>query len=506
MRMQSTAVIARGTTLLLVQSLFSGSFRLVNVMLLTRLLPQTEVGRIAVLAIIYGYMQFMGAAGLNHAMPRFVPELEKAGGRALRSLFAASVLVIVFASALLLVAFSALSPALVSSGLLDSNLVFLLYCIAPLSSLGVFSDSFLLARYSVRPLAIGRLVFDTMRMALTVILVILGMGVVGVLLGWLAAELSGLAVFVPFSLRSLPSNEGILRLRPVLAFALPSLLFQTIDVTIQNTDRMVLLQLTDLASLGVYDVILGMLFMLSFVALSLSVSLYPVLTRLEIGNTAGMHEAPVVSAPASLLIRYVLLILLPVSIVLSMNAERTLSLVFGTSYSSFPGASLSFGLVVVFYSLWGVTYALHTILRSMDESHFFWSVGLAVIGVELLVCWSLVQWLGLLGAAVTRCVYISILLSTALTRLKRRGVALQGRLGTTVSRVVPASLVAGAAFYVLSPDTLLSAALTLSLALLLCYALLILTKEPIPLDFVIARHILPKKLHRFLNYIETRQC
>ena len=47
-------------------------------MVLTRLLIPAEMGQIAVLGIIFGYMQFLGALGLNHASPLVIPESESA--------------------------------------------------------------------------------------------------------------------------------------------------------------------------------------------------------------------------------------------------------------------------------------------------------------------------------------------------------------------------------------------------------------------------------------------
>ncbi|MHA2136096.1 MAG: hypothetical protein ACW99J_19725, partial [Candidatus Thorarchaeota archaeon] len=70
---------ARGTSLLVGQSVVSGIFRIANIMILTRLLLQTEMGQIAILAVIYGFTQFLAALGLNHAAPLVVPQEENAG-------------------------------------------------------------------------------------------------------------------------------------------------------------------------------------------------------------------------------------------------------------------------------------------------------------------------------------------------------------------------------------------------------------------------------------------
>ena len=65
---EQTSKVAKGTSLLLGQSLVSGFFRILNIMILTRLLFQSEIGQIALMSIIFGFTQFLGALGLNHAI------------------------------------------------------------------------------------------------------------------------------------------------------------------------------------------------------------------------------------------------------------------------------------------------------------------------------------------------------------------------------------------------------------------------------------------------------
>ena len=75
--MTDPGVVARGTLYTLIQAVISGVFRIGNIVILTRLLFPNQIGQVALLAIIYGYMQFLGALGLNHASPLVVPEIEQ---------------------------------------------------------------------------------------------------------------------------------------------------------------------------------------------------------------------------------------------------------------------------------------------------------------------------------------------------------------------------------------------------------------------------------------------
>ena len=315
-----TTQAARGTSLLVGQSMISGLFRVANIMILTRLLVQAEMGQIALLALIYGFTQFLAALGLNHAAPLIVPEEEKNGRfDRIRGLLTRSLLLIAISSAILMLLLTMLTPSILSTGYLSEEMLIIATFIIPFSALEVFLDSFLLARYKVKKLAFGRIVFDLTRIIATVILVVLGFGVIGVAYGWLAGEVIVVIILGTAALSGLPDKGSTIDMRPVLAFAIPSLLFQVVDVTIQNTDRIILLVLTDLQALGVYDVILSILFMMSFLSLAIATSIYPILTRFRLKADQRGDIKNEIGTAVSVLARYILILLVPISVIVSKS-------------------------------------------------------------------------------------------------------------------------------------------------------------------------------------------
>ncbi|MCK4485110.1 MAG: oligosaccharide flippase family protein, partial [Candidatus Thorarchaeota archaeon] len=292
-----------------------------------------------------------------------------------------------------------------------------------------------------------------------------------------------------------------MKMAPVLAFALPSLVFQAIDVTIQSIDRVILLHLTDLSSLGVYDVLLGALFLMSFVALAISTSLYPVLTNVRLGlagiEDGGQEMGRVVAA----LLRYVMILLLPISIIVSLNSGPVLDMLFGSAYANFPNASLSFSILIVSYALWGATYALHSVLRSMGEARFFVVVGLAVIAFEILGCWYLTQWLGLLGSALIRAVYILLLFLTALGRTRQRGVSGLSSVLVSVLRIASVSLLSGMLVAFIAPTDAFGLLFWLALAFLLFIVMLFAVREINELDFRLLKSLVPKSMHGVIDRV-----
>ncbi|MFW9814185.1 MAG: oligosaccharide flippase family protein, partial [Candidatus Thorarchaeota archaeon] len=347
------------------QSIISGVFRIANVIILARLLLQAEMGQIALLAVIYGFTQFLAALGLNHAAPLIVPEEEKNGHyRKIHGFLTRALLLITIASITIMLLLSMILPSILYTGLLSDEMLRVIIFIIPFSALEVFLDSFLLARFRVVRLAIGRIVFELTRILSTVILVIIGLGVVGVVYGWLAAEVIVVLVFYTAAKSDLPRQKSPIDMKPILVFAIPSLLFQTVDVTIQNTDRIILLILTNLEALGVYDVIVGLLFLMIFLSLALATSIYPILTRIRLKTAHDGDFRDEISWAVSILVRYILILLIPFSIIISMNSNLVLTSLFGISYSTYPYANISLSVLVLAYSVWGLTYALHTVLRS----------------------------------------------------------------------------------------------------------------------------------------------
>ncbi|MHA1936208.1 MAG: oligosaccharide flippase family protein [Candidatus Thorarchaeota archaeon] len=494
---------ARGTSVFLTQSFLSGLLRVFNLIVLARLLLQQEMGVIAVLGVIYGFTQFLAALGLNHASPLVVPE-ELAAGRPgrVRSFLYRSIILILFSSLVLIILLFFLSPFLTGTGILTTNLMELVIIIVPFSALETFLDSFLLARYTVRALAAGRVLFDTVRLGVTVGLVYAGFGVGGVLLGWLAGEVAAILVFGYAATRDLAKIQRPIEIGPILSFALPSLLFQTIDVTIQNTDRIILLDITELSTLGVYDVILSLLFMMSFVSLTMASSLYPVLTKLRLQHEGDENGASSLSIAITSLLRYILIILLPISILVGLNSVLVLDLLFGSAYAIYPGAALSFSLLVISYVLWGITYALHTVLRSLGEARFFVNVGVGVIIFEVVGCWYLTSWLGLLGSAITRCAYIFLLFITAIVQLHRRGLRIERSLVKTVLRIGLASTISSLLVFVISPSDVLYVAMWLLISIGVYIFLLFVFREVSSLDFRLARTVLPTIFHPTIDRVE----
>jgi O-antigen/teichoic acid export membrane protein len=414
----AAATAAKGTSAMMGQAAFSGFLRVLNIAILTRLLLQSDMGVIAFLGIFYGYMQFLGTLGLSHASPLIVPEEEANGSRGrVKGFLKRSTGFIIISTIGMVVVVFILSPFLTIGSGISPDLIRFIAIVAPFSALEAFLDSFLLARYQIKKLLFGRVTFDVFRIAGTVGLVLIGTGVFGVVAGWMLAEIVAVLVFGIAAIRGLQMSSTSIPMKPILAFALPNLVFQAIDVTIQNTDRLILLHITDLASLGVYDVFLRVLYMLSLVSLTIASAIYPLLTRFRLKLENQDKDETDMGDAITNLVRYILILLVPLAVIVALNPYVVLEILFGTQYAAYPDATLAFSLLIIAYALWGVIYGVHTSLRAMGEAKFFVVAGLGIIVFEFIGCWYLTSVLGLLGAAIARALYILVLFLASWGRL-----------------------------------------------------------------------------------------
>ena len=246
---------------------------------------------------------------------------------------------------------------------------------------------------------------------------------------------------------------------------------------------------------------LGILFMMSFVSLGVSTALYPVLTRVRVQREMeGRVEE--VGPVVAVLLRYILLLLVPAAFIAGVNSYAFINVLFGPAYAEFPDAALSFSLLVFAYAAWGIVYALHSVLRSMGESRFFVVVGVGVIVFEIVVCWFLTGLLGLLGAAITRSVYVSFLLLASLLRAQQLGVRGLRSLAPDVLKISVAAAFGSLVCIFMAPTGLVTLGLGAAGSLAVYLLLLFASREIRPLDFRVVRHVLPVRLHGLVARIE----
>ncbi|MHA1928341.1 MAG: hypothetical protein ACTSV2_07155, partial [Candidatus Thorarchaeota archaeon] len=172
-------------------------------------------------------------------------------------------------------------------------------------------------------------------------------------------------------------------------------------------------------------------------------------------------------------------------------------------YAIYPNAVVSFSLLVLAYSVWGLTYALHTVLRSLSEAKFFVVTGIGLILFEIVGCWYFTLWFGLLGSALIRTLYIILLFLSSWIRLKQKGVSWIRSTAPSFIRITLAALAAGILVFFMAPQNFISLIVSLILAGLVYVLLLFILREINELDFRLARAVIPSFIHRVLDRIQS---
>jgi len=138
----------------------------------------------------------------------------------------------------------------------------------------------------------------------------------------------------------------------------------------------------------------------------------------------------------------------------------------------------------------------------MGEARFFVAVGLGVIAFEIVGCWYLTLWLGLLGSAMVRSMYVILLFLSSWRRLRQRGIKGLGAVGFSVARIGIASLIAGMFVFYIAPVGFIDLAAWLIASAALYLLLLFAFREVNVLDFRMARALLPRKLHGLVDRLQ----
>jgi hypothetical protein len=124
-----------------------------------------------------------------------------------------------------------------------------------------------------------------------------------------------------------------------------------------------------------------------------------------------------------------------------------------------------------------------------------------VIVFEILGCWYLTQWLGLLGSDLIRSVYILLLFLTALGRTRQRGVSGLSCVAGSVLKIALISLVSGMLVAFVAPVGALGLLLWLVLAFLLFIVMLFAVREVNELDFRLVKSLAPKSMHGLIDWL-----
>jgi len=322
--------VPRGTAYLTSQQVLLYVVYLVFYVLLARILNKTEVGEVAVLALIQALLTGLISGSLPLAATRFISRSIVAGDAQAAAGVARVTLRLSLALALPVVVLAVLfSPYLAGflRGATDPVNLLLVTFVASL-----FLDLTLL--YTAFFIGVGRYaqtlyqnaLFVPLSRGLGLVLAFYGFRVLGIVSGWAIGGIATLILSVYLWHGQLPKG-GSFPVRPILVFSLPVFASALITLGQQWGDMGIIYVLLGPTILGPYYLVVSSVNFLSVLWMPVNQAIYPALSAAH--STGDPRE---VSDRLGTAFRLINLTVLPISAALAVITPTALDIVYGQSY------------------------------------------------------------------------------------------------------------------------------------------------------------------------------
>jgi len=370
------------------------------------------MGILAVLLLVNGACVVVGTLALPQAATRFMAENlakikpDKASGvffQAIRS-------TLVFSLPLALSTFFAattLATSLVGQQGVAVLFKFLSLDIILYTGLLPVLIASMLGLQKFRDAAFLGIVNILVRQSLIVFAVIILQSFLGLVIAWVIADAIAAAIYLTYMIRLLGPPHFGFPLKSMLKFSLPLWVSNNVGFAAQWFDRVILLLLVPLATLGVYSVTVTAFSVLIGVASAMSDTLFAAYSALQSRQQVGDLNPAMKTAT-----RYVSLVAIPLALGLFATAGPALTFFVGQAYVSgaIPLMILSMAFAVTI-----VGTALSPMLLALGETAASSLISIGSVALSLTVAFALVPLFGMVGAAVAR--GLSLIATTGLTIL-----------------------------------------------------------------------------------------
>ena len=391
----------KGTLILSVQSVILHMMGMLFYMYLARLLPLSEIGVLSLMIFMFTLFSLPQLA-LPTAAIRFIATSVGRGDDDSASEVASSVLITVISLTLLFTLAGYLVTPHLSLPFPD-HMVLLVLVAGLLGSLFSAFSSFLQGFEQFLAVAAISLVTFVLSRLLGITMIYLGLGLTGVVYGWILAFSLGIVA----TIRELRSRTTlglvftIHQLRALLSYSLPLWVFTTIGLLFHYLDRVLFyMQAGDLYQLGIYDLSLRASLSLSVIYGPLSSVTLPFFSRRLVDIEVRLEN------PVSLCLRYLSLLLVPAAFGLSAASPTVFRVFYGRD------TPLGVQLLLILAStsiVQGFSALFQSILQAQARTLLFLKIGVTSLLVEVFLIYLLTPQIGVFGIALARSgMYISL--------------------------------------------------------------------------------------------------
>ncbi len=332
-----------------------------------RFLTPEEFAHLSVLMIIIGLSRNLEAAGFN----RGVIQKDTVSSEEASSLFVFNIFISLFAAAVIFLASAPLAiffelPRLGPYLRIMSLAVFFQ---GPAQFFIVFLEKYFYFKY----ISIIQIARQFLFVVLATILIVMGWGVLGFVLGHVAATIISAVLFAAGGIKnhiaSLRPYFGINELRPFVKFGIYVTGRQTLNVVTRQIDELIILHFLGPDIMGVYFFGKNMLERLrQLLNMSYYRLVFPLLSRLK-------HDQSRLSEAYYRMSRYLSLVAFPVFIGVSVTAHLFVPVVFGEQWMDSIVVFQVFSIVFIFKILTGILAS--NLLYSVNKPDTVFGVDLA---------------------------------------------------------------------------------------------------------------------------------
>ena len=339
---------------------------------LARYLGLEAYGVFGILMSLYLINRAFLNTGLPRAVSKFLSESPEKIGSIFKSAFKMQ-LMIAATFALLYILFAPFIANLLHDRSLTYYIMFLGVMVIPLALMSLHTNGYLNGLRMFREQAYVSTVYPVIRLVFTIILVLMGWAIWGALLGYFLSVLVGL-FWCRYLLRKFDTSENqIFPYKKIIALAAPMVIASLAFTLLRNVNVLFLKSiLADNTVVGLYTAA-ATLSTINYIAFTgLPLTLTP-----SVSQAIALQDHEKVKKYISQSLRYLLLLILPVTAVMAATSTELLTFFYSSAYA--PAASVLSLLVVsaAFLLIFTVFGSIVT-GSGNPKMEMYWSVGIAL--------------------------------------------------------------------------------------------------------------------------------
>ena len=261
-------------------------------------------------------------------------------------------------------------------------------------------------------MAIVTLIYILISRIIGALMALLGLGVSGVLIGYIVGSFAGLTAAIAFVRGKFANPDNRTPIKPLLQFSLPLFLSSLALLILSQADIIILASATsDYALVGVYSIAVRSLHALSVIYQPIMVTIFPIISaRFGLQNPKGVSNALKITS------RYLSYTIIPSCVLLATVAPTALNVFYGPNYVSGATALSILAISIIILTLFTL---VTTTLTAIGKTKQVLQINLVSAFSAVVLLLSLVPLFGIIGAAITRLVVQAISLMIAAYILKR---------------------------------------------------------------------------------------